>query len=78
MTPTDPAQSRYFILMGLRILATVTIVAGLILAFGDRRWMQPETQVGLGYGLMLVGFFDLLVILPFAIRRWRTPDDGGR
>ena len=58
MTTADPAKGRYIALMALRIMATVMIVGGIILAFGERQWLEPETQRMLGYGLMAVGFFD--------------------
>lgn len=73
MTTADPAKSRYIALMALRIMATVMIVGGIILAFGERQWLEPETQRMLGYGLMAVGFFDLLIVIPMVIRRWKSP-----
>lgn len=73
MTTADPAKSRYIALMALRIMATVMIVGGIILAFGERQWVEPETQRMLGYGLMAVGFFDLLIVIPMVIRRWKSP-----
>ena len=73
MTTADPAKSRYIALMALRIMATVMIVGGIILAFGERQWLEPETQRMLGYGLMAVGFFDLLIVIPIVIRRWKSP-----
>lgn len=73
MTTADPAKSRYIALMALRIMATVMIVGGIILAFGERQWLEPETQRILGYGLMAVGFFDLLIVIPIVIRRWKSP-----
>lgn len=73
MTTADPAKSRYAVLMALRIMATLMIVGGIILAFGERQWLEPETQRILGYGLMAVGFFDLLIVIPMMIRRWKSP-----
>lgn len=73
MTTADPAKGRYIALMALRIMATVMIVGGIILAFGERQWLEPETQRILGYGLMAVGFFDLLIVIPIVIRRWKSP-----
>jgi hypothetical protein len=73
MTEIDPARNKYIMLMALRIAATLMIVAGIVLAFGDRRWFEPETQKIVGYLLMAIGFFDLLIIIPMAIRRWKSP-----
>ncbi len=70
---SDPARSRYFLLTAMRIAAAAMIVAGMILAFGERDWFEPETQRIIGYLLMLVGFLDLLVALPILLRRWKTP-----
>ena len=73
MTEIDPARNKYIMLMALRIAATAMIVAGIVLAFGDRKLFEPETQKIVGYLLMLVGFFDLLIIIPMMIRRWKSP-----
>jgi hypothetical protein len=73
MTDPDPARKKYVILMALRLAATLMIVAGVILAFGDRPFFEPETQKIVGFLLMAVGFFDLLVVIPMMLRRWKTP-----
>lgn len=73
MNATDPAKNRYIVLMALRIAATLMIVGGIILAFGDRAFLEPETQRIVGYMLMAVGFFDLLIVIPMMIRRWKSP-----
>lgn len=75
MSDADPARSRYMVLMAMRGIATLMIVAGVVLAFGDRQWLEPETQRMLGYGLLLVGFFDLLVAVPMMLRRWKSPTE---
>ena len=73
MNATDPAKNRYIMLMALRVAATLMIVGGIVLAFGDRAFLEPETQRIAGYLLMAVGFFDLLVVIPMMIRRWKSP-----
>ena len=73
MNATDPAKNRYIMLMALRVAATLMIVGGIVLAFGDRSFLEPETQRIVGYLLMAVGFFDLLVVIPMMIRRWKSP-----
>ncbi len=73
MSQTDPARNKYILLMVLRIAATAMIVAGIVLAFGDRQWFEPETQRIAGYLLMALGFFDLLIVIPMMIRRWKSP-----
>lgn len=73
MTADDPAKNRYMVMMALRVAATLMVVGGVVLAFGERQWLDPETQRIVGYGLMLVGFFDLLVVIPMLLRRWRSP-----
>jgi type VI protein secretion system component VasK len=75
MSDADPARSRYMVLMAMRAVATLMIVAGVVLAFGERQWLEPETQRMLGYGLLLVGFFDLLVVVPMMLRRWKSPTE---
>ena len=73
MNATDPAKNRYIMLMALRVAATLMIVGGIVLAFGERQLLEPETQRIAGYLLMAVGFFDLLVVIPMMIRRWKSP-----
>ena len=73
MTEIDPARNKYIVLMALRIAATAMIVGGMLMAFSDRQWFEPETQRIIGYLLMAVGFFDLLVVIPMMIRRWKSP-----
>ncbi len=70
----DPAKARYLILALLRVMAALIIVAGMVLAFGERSWLGAEIDRPLGYGLMALGFLDLLIILPMLLRRWKSDD----
>ncbi len=73
MSAADPARNKYIVLMALRVAATLMIVGGIVLAFGERQLLEPETQRIVGYLLMAVGFFDLLIVIPMMIRRWKSP-----
>jgi hypothetical protein len=71
-TTRDPAQARYLALALMRVLAALMIVGGMVLAFGERTWFDAETDKIAGYALMALGFFDLLVLMPILIRRWKS------
>jgi peptidoglycan biosynthesis protein MviN/MurJ (putative lipid II flippase) len=70
--PSDPARARYFTLSLMRVMAALMIVAGMVLAFGERDWLDRDVAIPLGYGLIALGFFDLLILLPMLLRRWKS------
>jgi hypothetical protein len=57
----------------LRFTAAAMVFGGLILAFGSRHYIAAEVSKPLGYALIIIGFLDLVVIVPLLTRRWRSP-----
>ncbi len=73
MTEADPARTRFFMLMALRIVAVVLVVFGVMLTIGELTAVSPDIARPLGIALMGIGIVDLFVILPMMTRRWRSP-----
>lgn len=81
MTPDqqpDPAQARFFAISGLRLTAAMVIAAGIIILFSPLVDFEPDTRKWVGYGLVALGFFEMLVVIPMLVRRWRTPPEEPR
>lgn len=75
MTETnDPAKARFIALSAMRVIAALLILAGVVMAFGNRVWIDSETDRIAGFILIAVGFFDLLVLMPMLVRRWKSKD----
>lgn len=72
-TAPDPAKARYLVLMVLRFTAALMVMFGVVLAFGDRDWVDPAIARPLGYVLIVTGVIDLTVVVPMLVRRWRSP-----
>ena len=74
MTDTpDPAKARYLILMTLRFTAALMVMIGVVLALGNRDWIDPAIARPLGIVMIVAGFVDLAVVVPMLVRRWRSP-----
>jgi hypothetical protein len=66
-------KARFFTITLLRIASVLMIAGGLILAFGEREFLDPAIGYPLGLFLIVNGFVDLFIVVPMLIRRWRTP-----
>ncbi len=75
MTEYDPAPRRFAILSMLRVVAALMVVAGIVIAFGSRDIVPRDMKWPVGGALMLIGFVDILVLIPLFARRWRSPSD---
>ncbi|WP_262504026.1 MULTISPECIES: hypothetical protein [unclassified Sphingosinithalassobacter] len=69
--PEVQARNRYFMMVGVQMLATAGAVFGLVLAGRSTQW---ETTV-LGGAIVLMGLYVIAVVPRAMARRWRTPDD---
>ena len=70
MTEEDRlARNRYFIIVGVNMLATAGAVLGLLIA---GRSVTTENSV-LGGALLLASLYMMAVVPRWLARRWRTP-----
>jgi len=70
MTEEDRlARNRYFIIVGVNMLATAGAVLGLLIA---GRSVTTEHAV-LGGALLLASLYMMAVVPRWLARRWRTP-----
>jgi hypothetical protein len=72
MPEPDAAKARFFVITGLRGAAALMIVAGMIIGFGEREFIDPVIRLPVGLALIGVGLIDLLVVVPLLIRKWRS------
>lgn len=70
---TETERNRWLALSAMRILAAVMVMAGLLIAYGERDWVDPAIRLPLGLAIAAIGFFDFLVVVPMLARRWRSP-----
>lgn len=70
MTEDDRlARNRYFIIVGVNMLATAGAVLGLLIA---GRSVTTQNSV-LGGALLLASLYMMAVVPRWLARRWRTP-----
>ena len=74
----DPARGRFFAISGLRLTAAMIIAVGFIILFSPMVDFEAGTRKLIGFGLVIIGLFEMLVVIPFLIRRWRTQPKGRR
>ena len=74
----DPARGRFFAISGLRLTAAMIIAVGFIILFSPMVDFEAGTRKLIGFGLVIIGLFEMLVVIPFLIRRWRTQPEGRR
>lgn len=68
MTDESDARTRFFILSAIRLLSVALILAGLLIVAGKLPIPRPA-----GYGFMLFGLLELLLLPPFLARKWKSP-----
>ena len=71
-TQPDPARARFMALTMLRFAAALLVSFGLVIALGNRDWLAPRTGLIVGMVMVAVGLFDLLILVPRLLRRWRS------
>lgn len=69
---SDPARSRFFAITGLRIIAIALIATGTAMAAGRIAWVDPGVALPIGIIMIGAGLFDLIVIVPKLVRRWKS------
>lgn len=70
------ARTRFIMLSLLRFIAAAAILFGIVLAFDKLSAVPHEIGQPMGYALVGVGLIDLLLVIPFLARRWRSKTDG--
>lgn len=73
MSEPDSAPMRFAIISGARLLAALMIVGGIVIGFGDRAFVDEALKLPVGIALIIAGFVDMLLVVPWLIRRWRSP-----
>lgn len=65
----DPARSRYFMMVGVQIVAALGAALGLVIAGRATSW----ELTALGGAILLSGLYVIAVVPRALARRWRTP-----
>ena len=68
MSQPDPARARFFIIALVRWSGVALVMLGLLVV--RRRIDLPAVA---GYGLLLVGIVDALIVPTLLARRWKSP-----
>lgn len=69
------ARNRFIALTACRVIAALMVMFGIVIAQGKLDWVGADLAAPLGYGLVIIGFVDLLFIVPMLARKWRSPQD---
>jgi ABC-type enterobactin transport system permease subunit len=72
-TEPDPARARFLVLTLLRVVSALMIGGGVLVAFGDNQWLAEDIRVPVGAALVIIGFIDMIWLVPTLARRWRSP-----
>lgn len=63
----DEAKRRYFVLTAIRFCGLALALLGVWIV--AKRSIEPAEIIG--YALIIVGAFDVIVLPPLLIRRWK-------
>ncbi|HEX7753361.1 MAG TPA: hypothetical protein VF440_13295 [Novosphingobium sp.] len=66
----DPAKARYFVIQAARVTGALLVAVGLLAL--NHKIDLPLTA---GYGLVLLGLFEALLMPTFLSRRWKSPPE---
>lgn len=70
MTAEDSkARTRFFIIGIVRLAGALTIALAVAISYGKVDGAPPV----LGYGLLLIGVVEMLMVPQMLVRRWKTP-----
>jgi hypothetical protein len=72
MTPEQTAKSRFMKLTMLRISAAALVILGAMMATGKFETIDASLANPLGIAMIVMGFADLVIIIPMLLRRWRS------
>ncbi len=67
----DPARNRYYLMVGVQIVAVAGAVFGLVLLGRASGWVQTI----LGGAILLSGLYVMAVVPRAMARKWRTPPE---
>ena len=57
----------------LRISAAALVIQGAMIATWKFETIEASLAHPLGIAMIVMGFADLVIIIPMLLRRWRTP-----
>lgn len=63
------ARARFFTIGAVRLAGAVTIALAVAIAFGRISAVPPPV----GYGLLLVGVIEMVLIPQILVKRWKSP-----
>jgi hypothetical protein len=66
----DEAKKRYFALTAIRFCGLFLALLGVWIV--AKRPIEPADVIG--YALIIVGAFDVIVLPPLLVRRWKRSD----
>jgi hypothetical protein len=70
VTPEDrTARSRFFVIGAVRLAGAVTVALAVAIAYGRIDGVPGEV----GYGLLVLGVIELLVLPQMLVARWKSP-----
>lgn len=69
MTQPGDAKTRFFVLSAVRLASVALIAAGMMIVSGKLAVPRPA-----GIAFLIFGLLELLLLPPFLVRKWRTPD----
>ncbi|MEK6542715.1 MAG: hypothetical protein AABZ45_11435 [Pseudomonadota bacterium] len=73
----DPARTRFLAISLLRLVATLLIVFGIVIAAGRIDWIDEGVALYVGIFMVGIGLFDMIVFVPMLTRRWRSGERSG-
>lgn len=63
------ARTRFFTIGAVRLAGAVTIALAVAIAFGRISAVPPPV----GYGLLLLGAIEMILLPQMLVKRWKTP-----
>lgn len=69
-TPDESdAKTRFFIISAVRLASAALIITGMLILTGKLALPKPA-----GIGFMIFGILEMVLLPPFLIRKWKTPE----
>lgn len=70
MTEEDrQARTRFFVIGAVRLAGAITIALAVAITYGRISAVPRE----LGYGLLLLGILEMLIVPQILVKRWKSP-----
>ncbi|MDK2755516.1 MAG: hypothetical protein KYX66_02140 [Blastomonas fulva] len=70
MTAEDrQARTRFFVIGAVRLVGAITIALAVAITYGRISGVPRE----FGYGLLLFGILEMLIVPQILVKRWKSP-----